>query len=76
MTDRTELTAVVDAILTEEASIAALEASIAISRIRLAQLSHRRADLTAAAGVEGQGTMSTATKGRLAELRKSRRVKT
>jgi hypothetical protein len=72
VTDRSELTAIIDAILSEEASIATMESQIAISRILLAQLGNRRAKLSAAAGVVGQGTISMATMQRLAELRKAR----
>lgn len=67
MTDRPDLQQLVDAILIEEASIAAHEAALAISKTRLAQL---RAMRTKLAG--GQGWMDGPTRSRLSRLRKDR----
>lgn len=67
MTDRPELQQLVDAILIEEASIAAHEAALAISKKRLAQLRVMR---TAISG--GAGWMDGPTRSRLSRLRKER----
>jgi len=68
MSDRTELDALIAAIIHEEAAILRHQAALVISRSRLATLRHRRTQL----GTGGQGTMDGPTRSRLSMLRRDR----
>lgn len=63
----TELEQLTDAIIAEEAMVAMHKAALAIARTRLSQLRAMRVEISG-----GAGWMNTATRMRLADLRRDR----